>query len=122
MSKNIVDEKAYVFAARVIKAYKYLCAKHKKVSLFNQFLRSGTAITALVHEAKFAQSKKDFINKMSIALKEANETLCWINLLHEGEFINTVSYNSIHHDCNELVCLLVSIVKTSKSNTDSLNS
>ena len=77
-------------------------------------LRSGTAIGAMVREAKFAQSRLDFINKLSIGLKEANETLYCIELLHDSEYIDDNSFESIHTDCNELVAILASIVKSTK--------
>jgi len=114
MSNSIVANKASVFAVRVTKAYKYLCETHKRIALFYQFLRSGTAIGALAHEAIHAQSRKDFANKMNIALKEANETYYWIQVIHDGGYINEKSFKSILHDCNELVSMLVKIVKTTK--------
>ncbi len=82
-----------------------------------QLLRSGTAIGALVCEAKFAQSRADFVSKMSIALKEANETLYWINLLHDSEYIDDNVYSSIHKEADEITAILASIVKTTKANT-----
>jgi len=77
-------------------------------------MRSGTAIGALVREARFAQSRKDFIHKLSIALKEANETDYWIDLLHDTQYLSSRMYDDIKKDIDELVRLLVSIVKTSK--------
>jgi four helix bundle protein len=82
--------------------------------LSRQVLRSGTTIGALIREAEHAESKADFIHKMSIALKEANETLYWLELLYQGEYIDTQRYESIGSDSEELVKLLTSIVKTSK--------
>ena len=79
-------------------------------------LRSGTAIGALVREAKFAQSKADFINKLSIALKEANETKYWLSLLHDNGYIDSNSFQSIFEDAKEVTAILVSIVKTTKEN------
>ncbi len=78
-------------------------------------MRSGTAIGALVREAEHAQSKADFISKMSIALKEANETDYWLDLFHQSGYITQESYDSIHPDIQELIKLLVAIVKTTKS-------
>ena len=117
MQNIIIAEKSYAFAIRVIRAYKYLREKDKFFALSDQFLRSGTAIGALVHEAKFAQSRKDFINKMNIALKEASETDYWIRLLHDGNFIDDAVFESIRHDCEELIRMLVKIVKTTKQST-----
>lgn len=113
-SKNIIADKSYNFALRIIRLYTHLKEKQKEFILSKQLLRSGTSIGALVSEAKFAQSTADFIHKNSIALKEANETLYWINLLKDSGFIDEKMYTSIAADVNELISLLVSIVKTSK--------
>ena len=114
--ENIVIEKSYAFALRIIKLYKYLVDTHKEYVISKQVLRSGTAIGALLSELVYAQSKADFINKAHVALKEANETAYWLSLLKDSEYISIDSYNSIYTDCNELIKLLVSIVKTSKNN------
>ena len=111
---NIVHNKSYNFALRIIKAYKYLTTEKKEFVLSKQLLRSGTAIGAMVREAKFAQSRADFINKLSIGLKEANETLYWLELLSDAEYIDEKTFVSIHNDANELTSILVSIVKTAK--------
>ena len=116
MKDSIVREKSYAFALRMIKAYKYLTREQQEFILSKQMLRSGTSIGALVKEAEHAQSRADFVNKMNIALKEANETEYWLMLLKDSEYINEKSFNSIHQDCSELIKLLVSIVKTSKEN------
>jgi len=112
--ENIVMNKSYSFALRIIKLYKYLLSEQKEYVLSKQILRSGTAIGALVKEAEHAQSKADFINKMNIALKEANETEYWLMLLKDSDYIDEKSFNSIHTDSIELIKLLVSIVKSSK--------
>jgi len=109
-----VREKSYAFALRMIKAYNYLKQEQREFVLSKQILRSGTSIGALVKEAEHAQSRADFVNKMNIALKEANETDYWLDLLKDSEYIDIKSYNSIHQDCSELIKLLASIVKTSK--------
>lgn len=114
--KSIVEDKAYMFALRIIKAYKYLNREQREFILSKQLLRSGTAIGALIREAEHAQSKADFINKMSVALKEANETEYWLMLFKDSEYIDEKVFTSIHKDCDELIRLLVSIVKTSKEN------
>jgi len=118
MKKNIVKEKSHRFALLVIKAYKFLCEDKREFVLSKQLLRSGTAIGALIREAEHAQSRKDFIHKMNIALKEANETEYWLMLLKDSEYINEESFTSIHKDCDELIRLLASIVKTTKSSDD----
>lgn len=114
--KSIVGEKAYSFALRIIKVYKYLTLEEREFVLSKQLLKSGTAIGALTREAEHAQSKADFINKMSIALKEANETEYWLMLLKDSEYLDEQRFISIHKDCIELIRLLISIIKTSKEN------
>ena len=116
MKNNIVKDKSYQFALRVVKMFKYLTQEQREFVLSKQTLRSGTSIGALVKEAEHAQSKADFINKMNIALKEANETEYWLMLLKDSEYIDEKTFASIHYDCDELIRLLVSIVKTTKQN------
>lgn len=113
---NIIYDKTYSFAKRIVNAFKYLTKEQKEFVISKQLLRSGTAIGALAREAKFAQSRADFISKLSIALKEANETLYWIELLHDTGYIDDNTFQSIHSDAEELTAILVSIVKTSKQN------
>ncbi|MBL7979863.1 MAG: four helix bundle protein [Bacteroidetes Order II. Incertae sedis bacterium] len=114
--KNIVMDKSYTFALRAIKLYRHLTSNQKEYVLSKQVLRSGTSIGALIKEAEHAQSKADFINKMNIALKEANETEYWLMLLHDSEYLDEKSFISISADISELIKLLASIVKTSKQN------
>ena len=111
---NAIRDKSYAFAIRIVNAYKFLTESKKEFVLSKQLLRSGTAVGALVSEAIFAQSGPDFLNKMYIALKEANETKYWLDLLKDTEYIEEVQYDSISNDCKELVALLVSIVKSMK--------
>lgn len=118
MKENIVARKSYAFALRIIKAYKFLSSEQKEFILSKQMLRSGTAIGALVKEAEHAQSSADFINKMNIALKEANETEYWLMLLKDSDFIQEDVFNSIVEDNKELIRLLISIVKTSKERNE----
>ena len=111
---NIVKEKSYSFAIRIINLYKYLCDKKKEFVLSKQILRSGTSIGALTWESEHAESKPDFIHKLSVALKEANETDYWLNILKDTGYINNKMFNSINKDCKEIIKILVSIIKTSK--------
>ena len=111
---NVIQTKSYAFAIRIVNAYKFLIDSKKEYVLTKQVLRSGTAIGALVAEAHYAQSSADFVSKMSIALKEANETCYWLNLLKDTDYLEQ-AYDSLSADCNELVALLVSIVKSVKS-------
>lgn len=113
---NVIEYKTYSFANRIVKAYRYLTKEQKEFILSKQLLRSCPAIGALVREAIFAQSKADFINKMSIALKEANETKYWLSLLYDNEYIDNPSFQSIFEEAKEVTAILVSIVKTTKEN------
>ncbi len=112
---GVLEEKSYSFALRIIKAHKYLINQNE-YTLSKQLLRSGTSIGANCREATYAQSKQDFINKLSIALKETNESIYWIELLHDSNYITDDSFKSIHADGLEILKLLISIIKTSKSN------
>ena len=112
--KNILYTKSYAFSVRIVKLAQYLSKEKKEYVLNKQIIRSGTAIGALVSESKFAQSKADFMNKLMISLKEANETQYWINLLYDTDYISKPMHDSLLKDCKELVGLLVSITKTLK--------
>lgn len=114
MKTNLIKEKSFAFALRVVKCYKYLKIEQQEYVLSKQFLRSGTAIGALVRESEHAESKADFIHKLSIALKEANETEYWLDILHQSEFLDKNAYESICADCVELLKLLTTIIKSSK--------
>ena len=114
---NSIEKRSYLFALRIVKAYKYLTKQKDEYVLSKQMLRTGTSIGAMMREAKFAQSRADFVNKASIALKEANETPYWIELLLDSEYIDDLSFNSLHQEADELTAILVSIVKTTKENT-----
>jgi four helix bundle protein len=114
MKNNVIMDKSYAFALRIIKLYKYLINEKKEYVLSKQILRSGTSVGALIKEAEHAQSKADFLNKMNIALKEANETEYWLMLLKDSGYIDEESYDSIYPDSVELIKLLVSIVKSTK--------
>ncbi|MBC8490445.1 MAG: four helix bundle protein [Bacteroidetes bacterium] len=114
MRENVLKVKSYAFAIRVVKLYQYLCNELKEYVLGKQVLRSGTAIGALICEGEFAQSKPDFINKLSIALKEANETLYWLNILHDTDYLNLEIYESLKTDNEEIVKLLIASIKTAK--------
>ena len=114
MKNNVVKDKSFAFAVRVVALYKFLKDEKKEYVLSKQVLRSGTAIGALVREAEQAESKKDFVHKLAIALKEANETEYWLELLHKTEYLNAPEISSIHNDVVELLKLLTSIIKSSK--------
>ena len=112
--KNIIKEKSFVFAIEIVTLYKVL-AERKEFVLSKQVLRSGTSIGANIREAEHAQSKADFIHKLSISLKEANETEYWLDLLYETKYINQIEFENIKPKIIELLKLLTSIINTSKS-------
>lgn len=114
MSESILKTKSYSFALRVVKFHQFLRKEKKEYILSKQILRCGTAIGALIREAEFAQSKADFTNKMQIALKESNETHYWLEIFKDNNYISEKMFKSISFDCQELIKLLVSTVKTSK--------
>jgi len=114
--KNILKDKSYQFAIRIVKLAKYLQEEKKDFILSNQVLRSGTAIGALIAESEFAQSKPDFISKLHISIKEANETKYWLRLLKDSFFINEKMYDSLNPDLIELIKILTSSIKTAKEN------
>lgn len=114
MKPSILKDKSFAFALRVVRLSQELQQNQKEFVLSKQVLRSGTAIGALVREGEFAQSKSDFINKLSIALKEANETEYWILLLQEAKLIKDELADSLQSDCKELIAMLVASVKTAK--------
>ncbi len=109
-----LKENSFSFAVRIVKLAKYLESEHKEFILSRQVLRSGTAIGALVREAEFAQSKSDFVHKLSIALKEANETDYWLELLYRTQMINDKMFESIEPEVKGLIKLLVRSIKTAK--------
>jgi four helix bundle protein len=113
-----LSKKSYLFGLRVVKMVKYIQCSPKEYGMINQMFRSGTAIGALVSEAAYAQSTADFINKLSIALKECNETLYWLNILKDTEYINEKEFISMSTDCEELLALLISSIKTTKNNNE----
>ncbi|HAS43404.1 MAG TPA: four helix bundle protein [Microscillaceae bacterium] len=120
MSKeNPLKEKSYQFAIRIVRLAQYLQNGHKEFVLSQQILKSGTAIGALIREAEFAQSKSDFIHKMNVSLKEANETEYWTCLLKDTDYIPQKLFESLQNDVKELIAMLVSTIKTSKMNPNS---
>lgn len=113
-SKSPLHTKSYLFAVRIIKMYQYLVGNRQCYDIAHRVVRSGTAIGASVREAEFAQSPQDFIHKLSISLKEANETDYWLHLLSDTGFIDDKMFESMSTDCNELIAMLISSIKTSK--------
>jgi four helix bundle protein len=117
MSQNsILKTKSFDFAVRVINLYKYLKKKYGEYVISQQILKSGTAIGALIREAEFAESRNDFGHKLNIGLKEANESVYWLELLYATEYINKKMFDSMHKDAAGLLKMLVASVKTIKKN------
>ena len=113
---NVLVDKSFQFAIRVVKLYKYLCDDKKEFILSKQLFRSGTSIGANINESQDAQSKNDFVAKLSISLKEARESKYWLELLKETNYLTSKEAESILNDLEEVIKLLVSIIKTAKEN------
>ena len=116
MKENILIEKSIDFAARIIKLQRYLVKDKKETIISKQIVRSGTSIGANVAEAQRGQSKADFIAKMSIALKEANETEYWLRLLYRTDYLSNDQFESIYKDIQELLGILIAICRTGNAN------
>ena len=116
MKENILKDKSYKFALRIVKLYQYLANEKKEFVLSKQVLRSGTSIGANVEEANQAQSKPDFVHKLSIAQKESFETHYWIRLLRDSNLLTEKPANSLLDDCEEIQKLITSSIKTAKAN------
>ncbi len=116
MRENPIKDKSFDFALRIVKLYQFLTKEKKEFVMSKQLLCSGTSIGANVREGEHAESKADFIHKMAIALKEANETEYWLLLLYKSDFLSEKAFKSINKDLKEVLRILISIVKTSKKN------
>lgn len=112
--KSTLHNKSYLFAVRIVNMVRHIAEYHREFTITRQVLRSGTAVGALVREAEFAQSPQDFVNKLSIALKESNETFYWLNILKDTGYLEQNAFESMIEDCDELIALLVSSIKTVK--------
>ncbi len=113
-SENAIKTKSLAFAKRVVNVYRYLCEEKKELVLSKQLLRSGTSIGANITEAQYASSRKDFLAKAYISLKECAETLYWLELLHSCNYFSDAEYRSLQGDCEELRKLLSSITKSTR--------
>jgi four helix bundle protein len=117
LDQKIVENDIYklskAFALRIVKLSTYLNERHQYI-IAKQIFRSGTSIGANVHEAKYAQSKADFVSKLNIALKETSETNYWLDLLNEANMISAEQYDSINDDCNRILAVLIKIIKSIK--------
>jgi four helix bundle protein len=116
MKENIAKIKSKKFAIRIVKLYKHLCDEKKEFVLSKQILRSGTSIGANLYESEYGISKKDFLMKVYISLKECSETIYWLELLFETGYILENEFNSINNDAVELLKILTATTKTTSQN------
>jgi four helix bundle protein len=116
MKENVVKNKSFTFAVRIVRLHQFLIDTKKEFVLSKQLLRSGTSVGAMVREAEHAETKPDFIHKMAIAQKEINETIYWLDLLAETSFLTKEQFESINSDAEELIRLITSIIKSTKAN------
>lgn len=119
MKENLIKTKSFSFALRTVKLYQFLSERRREYVVSRQVLRSGTAIGALIRESEHAESAADFVHKLSIALKEANETDYWIDILYYSDYFGKSAYTSIKQDVTELLKMLTAIIKTTKLNRKS---
>lgn len=115
MRDNVVKRKSFDFALEIVRTCKVLVDEKREYVLSKQVLRSGTAVGALVRESEHAESKKDFIHKLAFALKEANETEYWLELLYQANYIQEAEFHKLSNANKELLRLLISIIKSSKA-------
>ena len=111
---NAIQEKSKFFAIRIINCYNFLTEQQHEQIMSKQLLRCGTSIGANTRESKNAQSRMDFLNKLNIALKEADETEYWMDILHETKYLDDKMYTSLQNDCGELIRILTVIIRKLK--------
>lgn len=122
MSENVVKNISFGFAVRIVKLYRYLCEEKREFVMSKQLLRAGTSVGAMVREAEHAESKADFKHKMGIAQKEIKETIYWLELLKETDYLTNEQFESMNNDAIEIIKLITAIIKTTKTNlTKSIN-
>ena len=120
MAENIIKTKSFEFALRIVKLYKFLCFEKKEFVLSKQLLRSGTSVGAMIRESEHAQSKADFIHKLAIAQKEANESDYWLELLFQSDYLSENQFQSLKSDILEINKILASIIISTKQNMKKL--
>jgi four helix bundle protein len=118
MKESVILEKSFEFAVRIVNLNKYLISTHKEFVMSKQILRSGTSVGANSEEANAAQSKREFIAKLEIVIKKARETHFWLRLLHRTDYIDENMFNSMLSDCNEIIAIVTTIIKTTRKNLD----
>jgi four helix bundle protein len=116
MRENVIKNKSFAFAVRIVKLYQFLCNQKKEFVLSKQLLRSGTSVGAMIREAEHAETKKDFIHKMGLAQKEINETIYWLELLRETKYLTEEHFDSLNKDAIEIIKLTTAILRKVKSN------
>ena len=114
-TRSVLRERSFDFAARIVKLTEHLKQNHKAFELASQVFRSGTAVGALVREAQYGESRKDFIHKLHVALKEANETIYWLELSVVVGYITKRIFESLFNDNEQLIKMLTASIKTAKS-------
>jgi four helix bundle protein len=114
MRENVIKNKSFAFAVRVVKLYQFLCKEKTEFVLSKQLLRSGTSVGAMVREAEHAETKNDFKHKLGIAQKEINETIYWLELLKETDYLTTDQFESMHDDAVEVIKLITAILRSTK--------
>jgi four helix bundle protein len=119
VKENILKIKSFTFAIRIVKLYTHQCETKKEYVLSKQCLRSGTCVGAMIREAEYASSKADFIHKMTIAVKEINETIYWLDLMTETKLLDIKLHVSLNQDAEEILKLLIASIKTAKKNLKS---
>lgn len=117
MGKSILKEKSYDFAIEIVKMVQLIQNERKEYVLSKQIMRSGTAIGALIYEAEYGQSRADFVHKLTISLKEANETHYWLSLLYDTQYLEYEKYLVLSANCTELIKMLVASINTARSNS-----
>jgi four helix bundle protein len=115
MKENVIKIKSFAFAVRIVRLYQFLCNDKKEYVLSKQLLRSGTSVGAMVREAEHAESRADFKHKIGIAQKEINETIYWLELLKETDYLTKEHFENINADAVEIIKLITSILKTAKT-------
>lgn len=113
-TKSILKDKSFAFAIEIVKSYKVLIEEKREYGMSKQLLRSGTSVAANIREAKNAESKNDFIHKLGIAQKECDETLYWLELLKETEYLNNESFLKLYDEANQILKMIRSTILTIK--------
>lgn len=116
MKENVVKNKSFALAVRIVRLYQFLCENKKEYVLSKQVLRSGTSVGAMIREAEHAESKNDFKHKIGIAQKEINETIYWLKLLKDTDYLTPEQFESINYDAVEIIKIITAILKTANGN------